>query len=208
MKFDVGIDNLTLKWNSCKLSDGILPWFVCCLLGGMLTGYIGVAIEKVMFILITLNPLVDIRSATVTSITVVGWVSALAFLMHAMSPCDPNAPQYIGAVPYHLWLLALPGILIGSVLGPTLNSAVGSRNIMLLFIAMLMLEILHNTLHLFKDWNSSTMETCVPQHEDMHLGHTVVQFIPWLLSREHADYMANTFMNLASQWKSTNASDI
>ena len=62
-----------------------MPWFICCVLGGILTGYIGVAIEKVLFMLITLNPAVDIRAATVTSITVVGWLAAFAFLMHAMS---------------------------------------------------------------------------------------------------------------------------
>ena len=55
MKFDVGSNKLNLKWKSYRLSDGILPWLICCLFGGLLTGYIGVGIEKLMFTLLTLN---------------------------------------------------------------------------------------------------------------------------------------------------------
>ena len=115
--------------------------FVPCVAGGILTGYIGVAIEKVLFILFTMrlpservggppscNPrtrawlrvarvrahniyatlsclvaassLLTLRSLpcspaaiTVTSITLVGWLSGLATVLHAISPCDPAAPQ-------------------------------------------------------------------------------------------------------------------
>ena len=204
MKFDTGSNKLELKWNLCRLSEGVLPWIICCFLGGILTAYIGVGIEKVVFTLLTLNPLVDIRAATVTSITIVGWLSALAFLFHALSPCDPTAPQYIGAVPYHIWLLGLPGILMGSILGPALNAAVGPRNIMLLFLVMLVVEILRNTKHLLQDWRKPPMETCVPQHENMEIGHALVNFVPWLLSKEHLEYMAS----LAANWQGMNASVI
>ena len=74
----------------------------CLVAGGVLTGYIGISIEKVLFVLLTLSGEVPVLKATVTSITLVGWISGIAFLMHATSPCDPLAPWYIGAVPYRL----------------------------------------------------------------------------------------------------------
>lgn len=119
---------------------------VAGVLGGWLTGYIGVSIEKVLFVLLTWRYGINARTASVTSIALVGWVSALSFFIHATSPCQPGAPGYVGAVPYAYWLMGLPGILIGSVVGPQINQAIGSRNIMIGFVVLLLAEVTRNTL--------------------------------------------------------------
>ena len=177
-----------------------LLWFLPCVLGGLLTGYIGISIEKVLFVLLTMAGDVPVRHATVTSITLVGWVSGIAFIMHAFSPCDPSAPQYIGAVPYDLWLVAMPGILLGSIIGPEINRIIGPRRILTAFAIALAYESAHDALNLMHSnilagciVVSNTTEACVPQHEDMLLGHLFTQFMPWLISDEHAQYMRDMY---------------
>lgn len=153
-----------------SVSSKLVLWSVPCCIGGMLTGYIGISIEKVLFVLLTLSGEGSVRQATVTSITLVGWVSGLSFLFHAFSPADPFAPGYIGAVPYHLWLVALPGILLGSILGPQINRLVGPRVILAVFAALLiyqsihdMLDILHVNLFLDCRLISNLPLHCQPQ---------------------------------------------
>jgi len=114
---------------------------VAAVIGGCLTGYIGVCIEKVLFVLLTWRYGVNARAASVTSIALVGWISAVAFALHAIAPCSPAAPGYIGAVPYAYWLMVLPGILVGSVVGPYINAAVGSRRVMIAFVVLLLVEV-------------------------------------------------------------------
>ena len=77
-------------------------------------------------------------------------------------------PQYIGAIPYDFWLMGLPGILCGSIMGPTINQKIGSRNVMILFCIMLTTEVLKNGITLYNHWPSddgSVMAAmdCVPQ---------------------------------------------
>jgi uncharacterized membrane protein YfcA len=116
---------------------------VCCFLGGMLCGWIGIGVEKVTFFLLTYFHKVDVIAAGLSSITMTGWLSFFAFLLHAV--CTPDdegfGPHWscavrdemnpgghvFGKVPYELWLSVLPGILIGSLIGPIVNAAVGPR---------------------------------------------------------------------------------
>lgn len=116
---------------------------VCCFLGGMLCGWIGIGVEKVTFFLLTYFHDVDVIAAGLSSITMTGWLSFFAFLLHAL--CTPedegSGPHFscalrdesnplghvFGKVPYELWLSVLPGILIGSLVGPAVNAAVGPR---------------------------------------------------------------------------------
>jgi hypothetical protein len=116
---------------------------ISCFLGGMLCGWIGIGVEKVTFFLLTYFHKVDVIAAGLSSITMTGWLSFVAFLLHAL--CTPEDEGYgphlscglrdelnpgghvFGKVPYELWLSVLPGILIGSLIGPIVNAAVGPR---------------------------------------------------------------------------------
>ena len=116
---------------------------ICCFLGGMLCGWIEIGVEKVTFFLLTYFHKVDVIAAGLSSITMTGWLSFFAFLLHAV--CTPEnegfGPHWscavrdelnpgghvFGKVPYELFLSVLPGILIGSLIGPIVNAAVGPR---------------------------------------------------------------------------------
>ena len=137
---------------------------VCCFLGGMLCGWIGIGVEKVTFFLLTYFHKVDVIAAGLSSITMTGWLSFFAFLLHAV--CTPEDEGFgphltcglkdelnpsghvFGKVPYELWLSVLPGILIGSLIGPAVNAAVGPRNIMIIFVGFLFFDATYNIYNL------------------------------------------------------------
>jgi uncharacterized membrane protein YfcA len=102
---------------------------------------------QVLFILLTWRFGANARAASVTSIALVGWLSALAFAVRELSlhlsPAgdSPLLPSDIGRVPYLHWLVVLPGILVGSVCGPWINLALGSRRIMVAFVLLLLVEV-------------------------------------------------------------------
>jgi hypothetical protein len=116
---------------------------ISCFLGGMLCGWIGIGVEKVTFFLLTYFHKVDVIAAGLSSITMTGWLSFFAFLLHAVCTPEDEGPgphlscglrdelnpggHVFGKVPYELWLSVLPGILIGSLIGPIVNAAVGPR---------------------------------------------------------------------------------
>ena len=64
-----------------------------CLLGGALTGYIGIGIEKVVFCLLTWHLGMDVRQACLTSITLVGWISAVSLVFHLLCSAPHVAPH-------------------------------------------------------------------------------------------------------------------
>lgn len=140
----------------------------CCFLGGMLVGWIGIGAEKVTFFLLTYFHDVDVVAAGLSSITMTGWLSLVAFLLHALCTPPPDdddgigmgivGPHFscalptegnpgghvFGKVPYELWLAVLPGILIGSLIGPVINAAIGPRNIMIIFAIFLLFDAGYN----------------------------------------------------------------
>lgn len=136
----------------------------CCFLGGMLCGWIGIGVEKVTFFLLTYFHKVDVIAAGLSSITMTGWLSFFAFLLHALCTPEDEGPgphwscavrddlnpngHVFGKVPYELWLSVLPGILIGSLIGPIVNAAVGPRNIMIIFVGFLFFDATYNIYNL------------------------------------------------------------
>ncbi|KAL1496351.1 hypothetical protein AB1Y20_016307 [Prymnesium parvum] len=146
-------------------------WFLPFVAAGMVTGYIGICIEKVLFVYLTLSGELSVKQVSVSSITLVGWVSAIATVMHALAPRDPSAPGYIGAVPYELWLLGLPGIFLGSIAGPHVSRIVGQRPILAAFAVGLAYESMNAAVFLWREqfWTDcellvrSESDFCVPQ---------------------------------------------
>ena len=135
-----------------------------CFLGGMLCGWIGIGVEKVTFFLLTYFHKVDVIAAGLSSITLTGLLSFFAFLLHAVCTPEDEGPgphwscavrddlnpggHVFGKVPYELWLSVLPGILIGSLIGPVVNAAVGPRNIMIIFVGFLFFDATYNIYNL------------------------------------------------------------
>ena len=106
------------------------------LAGGVLVGVIGIGIEKFVFMYLTVVCKVDTKAAGITSTMSVGFASAFSFLLLAIE----------GKVPYAFWLMGLPGILIGSTIGPWVNSVLGPRRLLLVFATLCVVEVAHNVL--------------------------------------------------------------
>lgn len=137
---------------------------VTCYFGGILTAWIGIGVEKLTFVLLTYFHNVDVTAAGVSSICLTGFLSAVAFLFHSLcapaddgpgphfqcaikSAADPTGNVF-GSIPYEIVLAVLPGILIGSVIGPAINAAIGPRNMMVIFVCFLLFDIGYNLMDL------------------------------------------------------------
>jgi len=103
------------------------------LIGGLLVGYIGVGIDALLFLILTSRFKIDVHQATVTSIITMGLTAMIPFYVHLF---------IIGDVPINLWLMVLPGILVGARLGPWFNKTLGSKRILIGFATLLIIEFL------------------------------------------------------------------
>jgi uncharacterized protein len=103
------------------------------LVGGFFVGYIGVGIDALLFFVLTSRFKIDAHRATVTSIVTMGLTALIPFGIHLF---------VLSHVPLNLWLMVLPGILIGARIGPWLNIKLGSRKILIGFAVLLVIEFL------------------------------------------------------------------
>ncbi len=103
------------------------------LIGGLFVGYIGAGIDALLFLVLTSRFKIDSHQATVTSIVTMGLTATIPFGVHLFIISD---------VPVNLWLMVLPGILIGARIGPWLNKTLGSRRILIGFASLLLIEFL------------------------------------------------------------------
>jgi len=141
---------------------GLLPiswkdlafYWACCIPAGVLTSYIGISIEKVLFVLLTWLNGIHVQKASVSSIVIVGVMSAFASIVHLAQPCEK------GAVPFPLFLACLPGILLGSICGPHIARIAGPRNIIIVFAAFLALDVLKSVLG-FADVPGFAEDNCI-----------------------------------------------
>lgn len=109
-----------------------LLYIIGGLVGGMLVGWIGIGIEKVFFLLATSFHKAELRRATVTAIFVVGLLSSVSAASHLFIFRD---------VPIPFWICGLPGVLLGSIIGPSVNAYLGSKNVMIVFCVFLVFNI-------------------------------------------------------------------
>ena len=145
-------------FTSSTRTDTLITW-VACTVGGLLTGCIGVSIEKVAFVLLTCHWGRDVRQASVTSVTLVGWLSAAATAVHALERCSESRPGF--DLPVQLWLAGLPGILIGSIVGPKINQLLGPRRVMLVFCVLLAFEAMRSLARAINGQGDACVSQCL-----------------------------------------------
>jgi uncharacterized membrane protein YfcA len=73
---------------------------ITSLIGGLVTGWVGIGIEKFLFVLLTLYCKADVLKSCITSVTIVGWLSVIGGLIHAFK---------LKNLPVLHWLMVLPG---------------------------------------------------------------------------------------------------
>jgi uncharacterized membrane protein YfcA len=112
---------------------GLVAIAIVGLVGGLFVGYIGAGIDALLFFVLTSRFKIDSHQATVTSIVTMGLTATVPFAVHLFIISD---------VPINLWLMVLPGILIGARIGPWLNKTLGSRRILIGFASLLLIEFL------------------------------------------------------------------
>ena len=126
-----GIDKDTRQF---KLGPKVLTSLVVVgLIGGILVGYVGVGIDALLFLMLTYFFKIDSHEVTVTSILTMGFTAMVPFAVHLFILSD---------VPMDLWLMVLPGILLGARIGPWLNNRLGRRRILIGFSTLLVIEFL------------------------------------------------------------------
>ncbi len=126
-----GLDkqNNRLQWNLWAL----MAIAIVGIVGGLFVGYIGAGIDALLFLVLTSRFKIDSHQATVTSIVTMGLAAMIPFGVHLFILSD---------VPINLWLMVLPGILIGARIGPWLNKTLGSKRILIGFASLLIIEFL------------------------------------------------------------------
>ena len=127
----------------------LVSYSLVLIVGGVLVGVIGIGIEKVLFCLVTWGARgIHVRDASISSVAVVGWLSGISMIVHAVSPRCPMAPGYNGAIPIDLWLMTMPGVFLGSLFGPTIARLLGARTVIWLFCLCLVGDTVENSLRL------------------------------------------------------------
>jgi uncharacterized membrane protein YfcA len=125
--------------------NSVVAYAAASFVGGLITGWIGIGIEKVLFVMLTSYDKCNINRACITSISIVGWISTFAFVIHMWLLKD---------VPVMFWVCGLSGVHIGAMIGPTINKWIGSRNVMIVFVIFLIVDAAYKFYALGKEWTS------------------------------------------------------
>jgi len=116
-------DRLSVK--ACLLTAGLL--------GGIIMGWLGIGCDKLLFFLLTMYGVSSMK-ASIMGVTLTGVLSMPVSFVHLLS----------GELPLQLWLLAQPGLLLGSIFGGYLNGLLGSRTVLVLFLALVGFDVVKN----------------------------------------------------------------
>mmetsp|Transcript_18153 Transcript_18153/g.26412 ORF Transcript_18153/g.26412 Transcript_18153/m.26412 type:complete len:165 (+) Transcript_18153:514-1008(+) len=112
----------------------VVAYAAASFVGGLITGWIGIGIEKVLFMMLTSYDRCNINRACITSISIVGWISMFAFFVHLLILQD---------IPMMIWLCGLGGVHVGAMVGPELNKLIGPRNVMIIFVVFLIIDVFY-----------------------------------------------------------------
>lgn len=126
--------------------------FLAGVVGGFLVGYIGIGVEKTLFIVLSGVYQADPKRSGITSVTVVGLVSFFNAAYHFFVTRD---------VPIPAWLFGLQGLLVGSFLGPASHRILGRRFVLFLFGTLLLVDVGNNCACLF---DPTTCENIVTEN--------------------------------------------
>ena len=131
--------NVMTEIRSLSFSERISITFLS-IVGGLISGYIGVGFDKILFAYTTVVYGLDHKVAAVTFLSIMGWISIIAAILHAFCSKTLN----IGCIPYPIALCTLPGLFWGSYVGAYVSQKLGKRQIYVMFSVLLAFDILSN----------------------------------------------------------------
>lgn len=104
------------------------------LLGGAVTSMVGVGVDMVVFILLTLRYGIDEKRSTPTTVVLMGLLSVVGFAWYGLH----------GAIPSHVWgywMSAVPVVIFGAPLGAWVCSRIARDTLIGLLLALITLEV-------------------------------------------------------------------
>lgn len=144
-----------------------VAWYVSMtFVGGIIVGYISVGAGKVLFWLLTWRQKVQTGAASVTAITLMGLLSGVAAALHLLFP---HHTEQAGSIPMAPLLMAAPGLLFGSMVGPLISATVGPRNVMVFFVLLLVYDAAKNVVNVLgeSDVFPGLQQPCVEEPADV-----------------------------------------
>ena len=142
-----------LEFNRASLMTYALASYAAAII----TFYVGVCSDKVVFMLLTYVHGVSARRATITGTTLVGLLSLMRVVYYVSTACAPDQ----GHIPFRRVVLAVPALLLGSLAGVRVNLALGSKNVMYCFLALLAFDIVSEVRKVHTEWEDAS-GACVP----------------------------------------------
>ena len=99
-----------------------------------------------LFIALTARRIESTRCC-VTAITCTGFLSAVSWAAHMAVPPSGMPPS---AFPFQHFLMTVPGVTLGSMVGPYLARALGKSNVMSIFVCVVAADIVQNILNMWQ----------------------------------------------------------
>ena len=117
------------------------PLWLCAFLGGWLTAQIGLGVDLIVFFLLWKSYRMSVRDSTAISVCLMAATASAGFL-------------YLGivatAIPWQLWVWAVPGVLLGGLIGPRINERIGGKGILIVLSMLLIAEFLTTMFYYLK----------------------------------------------------------
>jgi len=104
-------------------------------LGGLVTAVIGVGIDMLLFIVLTLLYGIDEKISTPTTVALMGLLSVVGFLWHAL------VRQHIAVEVWQFWMSAVPIVVFGAPLGVWVCSRLARDGLLYLLLLLIALDL-------------------------------------------------------------------
>jgi len=111
-------------------------WLLMLIPASVITAYIGVCVDKLLFVLMTFGSGAPVIRSTLTGTTFVGWLSIIGVIVHVFVPDSISTERHMGDIPTMHVMAAVPGLIAGSMCGIHLNRAIGVRNVLIGFVIL------------------------------------------------------------------------
>jgi uncharacterized membrane protein YfcA len=131
-----GIPDNPVKAFSLKDDYNLLIILFTGFLGGMVASVVGVGIDMLIFIVLTLLFGIDEKISTPTTVVLMGLLSVVGFIWHAGIVADVNPDVW------RYWMSCVPIVIFGAPLGAWVCSKIGRDQLIWFLLFLIAIEVL------------------------------------------------------------------
>lgn len=130
-----GIPDNPIKTFSLKDDHNLLIILFTGFLGGMVASVVGVGIDMLIFIVLTLLYGIDEKISTPTTVVLMGLLSVAGFIWHAgvVTDINPDVWRY--------WMSCIPIVIFGAPLGAWVCSKIGRDQLIWFLLFLIAIEV-------------------------------------------------------------------